>query len=187
MPLMTLPSSNHTRYEPSHSRGAPEVPELLTLGTQYLPAKNTWKKFDRASRPALVCASPKTNIRAKFSSSLVVPHFTQLVRNLCPTKYNPYRGVTRISKRPHHRIIFSFDDAPIKQPYRTTTHEHHRISFSSRHANRSSASYTRYQVYHNSPPHQSVALYGAPISTISYIFPRTTLPPHQLLLITTRR
>ena len=56
--------------------------------------KYTWKKFVRVTRPALVCTSPKTNIGVKFSSSLVVPHIrTQSVRNLYPTKCNPYRGV----------------------------------------------------------------------------------------------
>ena len=54
--------------EPSHGRGAPEVSEPLTLGAQYLTRYNTWKKFIRATRPALLFASPKTSIRVKFSS-----------------------------------------------------------------------------------------------------------------------
>ena len=29
--------------EPSHSRGAPDVPEPLILGAQYLTRYNTWK------------------------------------------------------------------------------------------------------------------------------------------------
>ena len=52
--------------KPSHSRGVPEVPEPLLLGAQYLTRSNTWKKFVRATRPALVCARPKTNMRVKF-------------------------------------------------------------------------------------------------------------------------
>ena len=48
--------------EPSHSRGAPDVPQPLTLGDQYLTRYNTLKKCVRATRPALVCASPQTNI-----------------------------------------------------------------------------------------------------------------------------
>ena len=44
--------------EPSHGRGAPEVPEPPTLGAQYLTRYNAWKKIVRATRPALVCASP---------------------------------------------------------------------------------------------------------------------------------
>ena len=31
-----------TTSEPSHGRGAPEVPEPLTLGAQYLTRYNTW-------------------------------------------------------------------------------------------------------------------------------------------------
>ena len=55
--------------EQSHTKGAPEVPEPLTLGAQYLTRYNTWKKFVGATtRPALVCASPKTNVRLKVSS-----------------------------------------------------------------------------------------------------------------------
>ena len=54
--------------EPSHSRCAPEVPEPLTIGAQYLTRYNTWKNFVRATRPVLVCASPKTNIHETFSS-----------------------------------------------------------------------------------------------------------------------
>ena len=44
--------------EPSHSRGAPEVPEPLTFIWQLniSPDKNIWKKFVRATRPAPVCA-----------------------------------------------------------------------------------------------------------------------------------
>ena len=49
------------RSEPSHSRGAPEVPEPLTIGAQYLTRYNTWKKFVRATGQALLCASPETN------------------------------------------------------------------------------------------------------------------------------
>ena len=48
--------------EPSYSRGAPEVPEPLALGAQYLTRKNTWKNFVYATRPAaldIVCTSPK--------------------------------------------------------------------------------------------------------------------------------
>ena len=44
-------------------KGAPEVPEPLTLGVQYLTRYNTWKNFVRATRPAIVCASPIMNIR----------------------------------------------------------------------------------------------------------------------------
>ena len=54
--------------EPSRGRGAPDVPEPLTLGAQYLTRYNAWKKFVRATRPALVCASPKTNLRVQFLS-----------------------------------------------------------------------------------------------------------------------
>ena len=52
---------------PSHGRGEPEVPEPLTLGAQYITRYNTWNKFVRATRPALLCASPETNIRVKCS------------------------------------------------------------------------------------------------------------------------
>ena len=83
-------------WEPSHSMGAPDVPEPLTLlGARHLTRYNTSKKFVRATRPALVCASPKTNIRVKIPSLLLVPHLrTQLVRSLWPKKCNAYRGVT---------------------------------------------------------------------------------------------
>ena len=49
--------------QPSRSRGAPEAPEPLTLGAQYLPRYNTWKNVARDTRQALLCSSPKTNIR----------------------------------------------------------------------------------------------------------------------------
>ena len=49
--------------EPSHSRGAPEGPQPLTLGDQYLTRYNTWEKFIRATRQVHVCTSPKTNKR----------------------------------------------------------------------------------------------------------------------------
>ena len=56
-------------FEPSHSRGAPEIPEpLALLGVQYLTRYNVLRKFVRATRLALVCASPKTIIRVTFSS-----------------------------------------------------------------------------------------------------------------------
>ena len=43
-------------HEPSHgSRGAPEVPEPLTLGAHYLTRYNTWNKFLRTTRPSLTC------------------------------------------------------------------------------------------------------------------------------------
>ena len=66
--LRSVPFSNTS--EPSHGRGAPEVPEPLTLGAQYVTRYNAWKKIVRAPRPALtcICASPKTNIRVLFSS-----------------------------------------------------------------------------------------------------------------------
>ena len=64
----------HSLYEPSHGRGAPEVPEPPTLGAQYLTRYDTWKKFVRATRMALLCASPKTNKRVKVSSYLLVHH-----------------------------------------------------------------------------------------------------------------
>ena len=67
--VVTLPSLHGGIVEPSHSsRGAPEVPEPLTVGAQYLTRYNTWKKFVRVTRPALVCACPKTNIQVKFPS-----------------------------------------------------------------------------------------------------------------------
>ena len=40
--------------EPSHGRGATDLPWPLTLGAQHLTRYNTWKKFVRATRPALV-------------------------------------------------------------------------------------------------------------------------------------
>ena len=52
---------NSRQREPSHRRGAPEVPEPLALGAQYFTRYNIWKKFVRATRPALACASPKTS------------------------------------------------------------------------------------------------------------------------------
>ena len=54
--------------------GAPDVPEPLTLGVQYLTRYNTWKDFVRATGQALACASREPNIRVKLSSSSVVPH-----------------------------------------------------------------------------------------------------------------
>ena len=57
-----------TDDEPSDSRGAPDVPEALTLGAQYLTRYNTWKKFVRATRPVLARASPKANICVTLSS-----------------------------------------------------------------------------------------------------------------------
>ena len=58
-----------TTKEPSHSRGgAPGVPKPLTLGARHLTPYDTSKKFVRATRPARVCASPKTNIRVNFPS-----------------------------------------------------------------------------------------------------------------------
>ena len=41
---------------------------------QYLTRYNTWEKFVRATRPALVRASSSANMRVTFSSKLLVPH-----------------------------------------------------------------------------------------------------------------
>ena len=57
-----------TPFEPPHSRGAPDVPEPLTLGAQYLTRYSTWKKIVRAARPAPVNARPKPNIGVRCSS-----------------------------------------------------------------------------------------------------------------------
>ena len=54
--------------EPCHGRVAPDVPELLTFGAQYLTRYNVWEKFVWATRPALLCASPKTKMRVKCLS-----------------------------------------------------------------------------------------------------------------------
>ena len=59
--------NNYRPEEPSHSRGALEVPEPLTLGAQYLTRCNSWGTLVRATRPALVCASPESIIRVKRS------------------------------------------------------------------------------------------------------------------------
>ena len=48
---------------------------------QYLTRRINWKKVFRATRPALLCASPKTNIRVKSSSQLLVPHLGDLNRS----------------------------------------------------------------------------------------------------------
>ena len=45
--------------------GAPDVPEPLALGAQYLILYNTQKKHVPATRPAFVCATPKTSIRVE--------------------------------------------------------------------------------------------------------------------------
>ena len=76
MLLLLLPSASpetnileknevKTRNERSHPTvgGAPEFPEPVTLGAQYPTRYDTWKNFVRDTRPALVCASAKTNIR----------------------------------------------------------------------------------------------------------------------------
>ena len=60
--------------EPSRLRGAPEVPEPLTIGAQYLTRYHNWKILFCTTRPALQCAGPRTNTRVKFSSSLRVPY-----------------------------------------------------------------------------------------------------------------
>ena len=71
--------------EPSHGRGAPEVPEPLTSGAQYqyLTRYSTWKKIVRATRSALLCASPKTDIRPNFSSQQLVPYKGNSVGQKC--------------------------------------------------------------------------------------------------------
>ena len=76
--------------EPSLSMGAPDVHEPPVIGAQYLTRYNIWKNFVRATRPALVRASPKTNKRVKLSSKVVAPHLRKsLVRNLCAKTCNP--------------------------------------------------------------------------------------------------
>ena len=74
--------------EPSHM-GAPEVPEPLALGAQYLTRFNAWEKFVRATRPALVCASPNENFIVTGLSSL---KGAQLVRNLWLKSATPTVG-----------------------------------------------------------------------------------------------
>ena len=84
--------------EPSHSRGAPDVPEPLTLWAQYLARYNTGKKFVRATRPVFVCVSPKTSIIVNFSSYLVVLHLWTSIGQepFWPKTCHPYRGVTLV-------------------------------------------------------------------------------------------
>ena len=84
--------------EPSHSRGAPEVPEPLTVGAQHLTRYTTGKKCVRATRPVLVCAinSPKNEYTHNFfivtgSSSLKELNWSGTFR---PKPCSPYRGVT---------------------------------------------------------------------------------------------
>ena len=48
-PLNAMKTAPAYKVEPSHSRGAREVPEPLTLGAQYLTRYKTWKKFVRAT------------------------------------------------------------------------------------------------------------------------------------------
>ena len=90
--------------EPSHGRGAPEVPEPLTIGAQYLTRYNTWKKFVRATRPALVCARPKLNIRVFSSSKLVVPYLRSstgqkpLAQNVQPLPWGDSETVSKYGR-----------------------------------------------------------------------------------------
>ena len=78
-------------------RGAPEVPEPLTVvGGRYRTRYNTWKKFVRATRPALACVRPELNIRVIFSSKLAVPHLRNstgqkpLAQNVQPLPWGDY-------------------------------------------------------------------------------------------------
>ena len=55
--------ARENRGEPSDSRGAADVPEPLTINISPDTILTTYsEKLVRVTRPALVCAGPKTNI-----------------------------------------------------------------------------------------------------------------------------
>ena len=69
---------------------------------------DAWTKLVRATRPALVCASPTTNMRVNVSSQLLVPHLrnsigqkhlAQKVQPLACGNYadGPVRAATSVS------------------------------------------------------------------------------------------
>ena len=62
-----LPFQFFSAFESSHGRGAAIFAELLKWGAQHLTRNITSKKFVRATRPTLLCTSPKTIILVKLS------------------------------------------------------------------------------------------------------------------------